>query len=449
MKTTVSLRRCVFWLALLLPPLYLITMVGIYYVDVPFWDEWAIFLMLEKAYSGTLSFNDFWMPHNEHRLLFPKAILFVIAYVSKWNMLYEVAVNILLGSGIFFALVFLVRKTSVCIHGDGKTLSWIIPVVSFFTFSLNQWVNWFWGWQMQIFLCAFASVTGLILLSDADLKWRRFGVAAALGVVAMFSFAGGIGFWAAGIVTLCMTPCEDKKKKRLRMAAWSCLFIVLLFLYFLNFGKMDREALRVAVSQPVQYSIFILTYLGSPVSSYNVFFSFLTGALGVVFTGYIWRLAVKEWQLPFHVLVPYLSLSVFAVFNGALTASGRLNRGLEQALSYQYVTVSQLFWICILVFLHPAAVFHFENKKKRTVRKYVLTCIYAALLYLVFQNSVQGSRHAMIRNMFLARAQYAVTQPHGENEFAMLHPDLRFLKKSIPKLRKYGLSVYRKNSIRK
>src|SRR5262245_62975011 len=88
------------WLAIALllafiPLAYLIVMVATYSVDVPFADQWALVPLLEKSYRGTLTLRDLWSQHNEHRLLFPRMIMLVLARLSGWNLRYELAVNIL------------------------------------------------------------------------------------------------------------------------------------------------------------------------------------------------------------------------------------------------------------------------------------------------------------------------------------------------------------------
>lgn len=428
-----------------IPPVYLAWMASRYGVDVPFWDEWALLPLIEKIYKAALSFHDLWAPHNEHRIFFPKIILLMLAYFTKWNVSYEIAVNVLLGAGAFGVLVLLIKKTSFFIHRDRNVLNWIIPAVSFLVFSLNQWGNWLWGWQMQIFLCVFSSVAGLAALAQPEFLWRRFVLAVCLGIVATFSFAGGICYWIAGLVVLCFMPGEDKKRKRIVILSWLCVVFATMFLYFFNYTLPDNEAGSQILTHPAEYIYFVLIYLGSPLENFNVFYAGLTGFLGALLTCYVTWLVIKEWKVSFHVFLPYLSLCVFSLSNAMLTGAGRVNRGIEQALSYQYVTVSYLFWIGILVFLHPVVVSHFENQKGYRQRKYALYGVYAAILYLMLQSSLHGSRSCMTRYLHLSRARYALAQSHRDSDMAVLHPDMQFVKKSIPLLKKYGLSVYREN----
>ena len=40
-------------------------------VNIPFMDDWQFVPLLEKAKNGTLTFQELWAPHDEHRLFLP------------------------------------------------------------------------------------------------------------------------------------------------------------------------------------------------------------------------------------------------------------------------------------------------------------------------------------------------------------------------------------------
>src|SRR5438132_10662621 len=56
-------------------------------VDTPFWDEWdGTAPIFEKMAAGTLGLADFFAQHNEHRILFPRLIFFVLGRLTHWNV---------------------------------------------------------------------------------------------------------------------------------------------------------------------------------------------------------------------------------------------------------------------------------------------------------------------------------------------------------------------------
>ena len=90
----------------LIPIVVLIYFVVEYTVNVPHWDQWGLVPLLEKSYSGTLSFGDLWAQHNEHRAFFPKIVMLTLARFSGWNIAYELAANIIVSIGILTVITF-------------------------------------------------------------------------------------------------------------------------------------------------------------------------------------------------------------------------------------------------------------------------------------------------------------------------------------------------------
>ena len=70
-------------------------------VDVPFWDQWELVPRLQHLYAGTITLDDLWQQHNEHRKVFPILWMLVLAGLSDWNVHLEIATNVALGAGMF------------------------------------------------------------------------------------------------------------------------------------------------------------------------------------------------------------------------------------------------------------------------------------------------------------------------------------------------------------
>src|SRR4029453_9266920 len=65
-----------------LPAALLLADIHSFAVNVPFMDDWQFVPLLEKAKEGTLSFQDLWAPHDEHRLLLPRMMIIVSMFAS-------------------------------------------------------------------------------------------------------------------------------------------------------------------------------------------------------------------------------------------------------------------------------------------------------------------------------------------------------------------------------
>ena len=168
-RAGLELLRChAIMLAALLPLFFLLLVVVRFAVGVPFLDHWELVPVLEKSYAGTLSFADVWAQHNEHRILFPRLIMLALARVSDWNTHLELEVNIVLGLGILVVYALQVKSTARELrHPD---LTWAIPLASLVVFSVTQYENWLWGWELQFFLNLFCVVAGVLVLANGGLQ---------------------------------------------------------------------------------------------------------------------------------------------------------------------------------------------------------------------------------------------------------------------------------------
>ena len=175
-------------------------MLRMYSLDMPYLDQWEFAVLLGKSYEGHLDFQDFWKLHNEHRVLFPRIFLLLLARLSHWNLLWELAANLLLGVVIFGVFLYIWRRAAGrCGYGGFTPVdSWVAVLMSLLSFSMSQWQNWFVGWQAAEFIQLLAVLFGLILLDTDHPVAGRIAGAAVLGFVATFSFASGLVFWPVG-----------------------------------------------------------------------------------------------------------------------------------------------------------------------------------------------------------------------------------------------------------
>jgi len=66
----------------LLPAMALLADIYRFAVNVPFMDDWQFVPLLEKAKNGTLTFQELWAPHDEHRLLLPRITIIASMFAS-------------------------------------------------------------------------------------------------------------------------------------------------------------------------------------------------------------------------------------------------------------------------------------------------------------------------------------------------------------------------------
>jgi len=365
--------------------------------------------------------------------------MLTLAHISGWDISYELATNFVLALGIFVVLVCQIRITLRSI-GHGRT-NWLLPTTALIIFSLTQWENWLWGWQIQIFLNVLAATGGIVLLANPPFKWSRFLMALLLGLVATCSFANGICYWPIGLLILFLVS-ENKKTS---MTLWAVAGLFIVSLYFYNYHKPSHHpSLWIAFERPLDCVKYAIKYLGAFVANSGTASAFVAGSLGLVnVCGTIWLLIRRRFKLP--VLVPFIGLSLYAISSALITGMGRLGFESTQALSSRYRTISSLFWFSNVVLLYLLV----GNNQARTKRSksYIWLSILATIISLTVASSFHARANFDRKYHTLAPARNALmTIDNTENNDELLtrlcwSADL--VKKESLLLKKYRLSVFR------
>jgi hypothetical protein len=340
----------------LVPLAYLIWMVAQYAVVVPFRDQWELVPLLEKTYHGELTFHDLWVQHNEHRIFFPKIIMLVLARLTGWNIHFELAVNIVLAIGIFWVLVHQVKITGRKTEMSG--LFWAIPAISLVVFSVSQFENWLWGWQIQMFLNLLAVVGSIVLLVNGPFRWCRFAASAFLGIVATYSFANGTLIWPIGLVILFIVL-AGKSERKSGIIGWILIGGLTLWTYFYNYHKPEEHPpLSLIFKMPLEYAAYVFKYLGgicaqgvSGDEAVDGVLALILGLIGTVALGWAGCSLVRKKIADFPTLLPFFAMSLYSIASALITGVGRLGFGSDQALASRYCTMATPLWVSLIVFL--------------------------------------------------------------------------------------------------
>jgi hypothetical protein len=343
--------KILFYILVIIPFLFLFLIIRDCKIDVPFGDQWDLIPLLEKSYQGNVSISDLTVQHNEHRPLFPRLIWIYLARATDWNIGHELMVNFLLGFFIFITLSFQIRSTNKSINSP--LIKWMIPVVALIVFSLNQWENWLWGWQISLFLSAFSVILGIVLLSGSIFKWSKFILALLMGIIAVYSFANGVVFWIIGIgILFVIDSFKNKKQKVLSIIIWVSSATIVMIIYLYNYQVPENHPSFFSfLLKPLQLTQYFFTFLGSPLAESGQ--AFIFGFLGVVFFILLTILLLKSKTKP-NIILPYISMASYAIISAFISGIGRIHYGYLQAMSPRYTTFSNFFWFAFLmmVFLY-------------------------------------------------------------------------------------------------
>ena len=300
---------------------------------------------LQHLYAGTISLDDLWQQHNEHRNVFPIFWMLVLAGLSDWNVHLEIATNVALGTGMFLIYA---RYLATAWKGRGGAPLWVLPVVSLLLFSPFQWENWLWGWQITFMMGAFTMFAGLYVLAGSDRSTLRFAAAVAIGFVTTYSFASGMVYWVVGPIAIALGA---REQRRGRAVAWAIVGGLTLASYFYQYKAPAGHGMAANFSSAaaiLHLIVYFFKYVGAPVAAYK---SVLAALAGVGITVAFAALAIglrARWREPailFPLLVGLLVLGI-----AAMSALGRAFLGTNQALASRYGTTSGHLW-CAAVLL--------------------------------------------------------------------------------------------------
>lgn len=420
------------FLASLVPLGWLLFWLIRYHVDVPYAFQWSLISLIEKSHSGSLAIANFWQQQALHRGVFPLLGTLALARLTGWNLCYEAAANVLIAGGILWALtrclVWSIRQM-----GDVR-MRWLLPLFAVGVFSTVQWENWLTGSGFYTLLCVLASVWALVLLSQNPLIPRRLAGAVILSGVATYSFGFGVGCWPAGWFILRHRALTDPAHREFVRIWWAAaLGIVGLYLWDLKW--IGVRPLADVLERPWTYFLFIARFLGSPLTG-NLIGSVVAGWLGLV--GFL--LALMQFRtLPADRrvwLVPWIALSIYAVLGAALAALARANPGI--GMVSRYTSASSLLWFSHLVFL-------WGFLKEGALPRWGGVPMLSLLMLGWVVHDVNAANRFRWWHDRMAPAREALRESRQDEELLhRLHPDyLPQVKKAIPILKRYHLSIFR------
>jgi hypothetical protein len=309
-------------LALALPAFFAFGFVYRFGVDVPFWDEWELVNLLQRGHPPLA---DLFAQHNEHRIFFPRLVMFALARLTAWDSRAEMW----FGWGVVLSIGVLLFLEHLKAFGRSLSSAALFIPCAWVVFSLRQDENLLWGWQIQITMCSLALCGSMALLDSSDRNPTQLAGAIACGVVSCFSFAAGLAVWPAGVICLLArrpvgaTP-ELRAARRRTLSIWITAGTLAVGLYLTGYVKPGAHpSLLFLLEHPTVAAYYFTANLGGALATGpNVAGAAAAGVavlglLGMV-AGAAWLRAVDMDKAAFG-----LSLSAFALATCALVTIGR------------------------------------------------------------------------------------------------------------------------------
>lgn len=428
--------------AYIVPFLALVIFVNAHSVNVPWLDQWELPELFYKVVSGKASFQIFFAQHNEHRLVFPKLIFTILAFLTHWNTVAEMYLSIFI-SALSFFLIYRIAA--------GQTQKqdfrfWLTNVLtSGLIFSFIQAENWLWGFQVAWFLVNLCLVICIFFFSLEKFPvYFRLCFAAISCFVASFSSAHGLIVWIAVIPSLVTSvhQCNSFRRKAGILTTWMILFSICCLVYFSDYSKPSHHPSLFYFFENLDVgATYFFSILGSPL----IYKSNISTVLGLfvfinfsVFLVCYLRRPASNFS---HNLAPWISLGLFSIIFALMTTIGRAGLGADQALSSRYTTVSVLLIIALI------QMWKIFSKAISRIRKLSIIVL-SICAFLTVTSSIEVSLSFDSASTYAWNSDRKWLQPcleisqsfdHGLDSCLQgLYPNTKFLKSRVQLLNKIG-----------
>jgi hypothetical protein len=449
------MKKLILFTLYLIPVLLLIGFVANFSVNVPVDDEWRLASLFEKIAQGNVTFKDFWALHSNHRIVFPKIIIAVLAFASRWNINYQLCLSIGLAAITFIAMYKLSSMQVKNVADDLWHLANILTCI--LLGSLVQHENWLWGFQLAWFfvnLCFVAAVYSLSsnhkLLPNvavlnrmkysrdtavpcpyprSALHYLRISIAALFCFFASFSLAQGLLSWLAAIPAVAALE-GNAAQKRKRTIAWMLLFVATCAVYSIDYHPSRKASIISLLNKPLVVIDYFLSLLGSPIvraPGISAFVGLVIFAIFVFFVVYFGKKIVsssvassvsanseKPPQIPAiasslaiterkeiaesYQALPWLSIGFFSVLSALFITAGRAEFGAIHALESSRYTTNSILLLIALVQLGQLFVRGNDRETKATLKRNYNKFIYRVVAGLLIATIILNSQQAIAQS---------------------------------------------------
>jgi hypothetical protein len=317
------------------------------YSPVPFADFWGQFPFLERAVGGDLRIGDLWAQSNEHRIFLPR-----IEYLLDYRLFGGTNVFLFAVIAASCALVAAVLAAAVWIETRDRLVTWAaFCAATIAALSPVAYENLYWAFQVhfvQVFLFAALAVLAVVMASRSTVARRRDRWTAASGLAAIaatYSLGNGLLVWPVLIALALVLALELRTTIFLGAAAGLTILS-----YLWDYDATTHGNL----SHPFGLVKYTAVYLGSALRDEGTTAAGVLGAVGLIVFAVLCMLTWRG-RAGAAITTPVgAGISLFVVLTALQTASGRLDLGIDQALSSRYATASFVFWLALLLgFLQP------------------------------------------------------------------------------------------------
>ncbi len=217
-----------------LPILGYFWIVADFSVNVIYGDQLSDVNVIRASYGHLIPWEALWAQYQTNRLFFPNLIVVLLAHTTHFNIRLEV----LLSATMLLVATALVVWTH---KRRSPSTPWLYYCpVAVLTFSLVQYEDSLFGYQMAWYLVLLSLAVSLALLDRKSLTWLTMIGAIAAAIIGSFSSFQGLLIWPTGLVLL-----YHRRRSWPFVVAWIATGVTSTALYFRNlnfsYGNSGRH----------------------------------------------------------------------------------------------------------------------------------------------------------------------------------------------------------------
>ena len=414
------------------------------WLPAPVGDEWGTPGMLFESWCrGTLSFGDFFAQHNESRKLFPRLLYLLLAQFGGWDVRKEISLVFAIGCAVTALFYLLIRQ----LPGSSKRVALVAWVTAnFLCFSAVQIENFLWGIQLEPFFPGAALLAAAAVnMSGLPLRWKCL-INATLAFVATYTFAHGMLLWALAIPLLSRRELLSCRQVVLLYVIYALAAALAVGTYFIGYvHPAHHPALLGARNDIAALAHYVILWIGSYFASGQL--SALTAGMIVsalfltanLFAA-VWILRGDNWRS----FYPALVIGSYATLTALITALGRVELGVGQALDSRYRLHSLFFYLALVAFLAAIYSSFFHERCARRRRLFLATCsALAAVAFLFWMaacvTSMADQSARYLRQTTMMRALQWIEVIPDNPDLQLIYPIVSELAQRIRVLREHRL----------
>jgi hypothetical protein len=221
-----------------------------YSVNAVVGDQWDLIPMIKQSYVHFFDWGPMWAQHNENRIFFPNIVLDLLVHADHLNIQTEEYLGAVM---LFAAVVFIVWAHK----RRSASTPWLYYCpVAFLAFSVVQYGNTIWGFQLAWYMVLLSLAATILLLDRVTLTWVTLVGALAVAVVGSFSSFQGLLIWPTGLVLLYF-----RRRSLAQIGVWIAVAIASTLQYFRGYSSVTPDP-QFAIQHPVIALKFFLLSLG-------------------------------------------------------------------------------------------------------------------------------------------------------------------------------------------